>query len=264
MNLHFITDEENNVDRARIGSAFPQSYLHAGLTAHIAHGVDKMPSAFVPHCYWVPGYPDFFKHPAQTPNPFAFKEKQRKVFEWARRNIHDPAYLAAGLHGHREKAKIFHAFAVMNVMAAMHPVNIKGLHWNKVQGNIKVGWREFIDKIDITQWVSSDQNAVDYIRLGKAIGGFVTLTLSNCKPVQDWNSSGWAVFDRQLGGHDGLTQAGDIRRATNIVVIPPADIPEWAHSPLETSEPLFVWDAESYMIYLTEVSKIIPSNPSGG
>ena len=223
-------------------------------------------AGYNPHCAIDPDTGEFFDI-ISTPNPHAYLAEQRKVFEWARRNVHDAAYLAYILHGNREQnifAKIFHAFAAMNVMAAMHPVNIKGEHWAKVQGNIKIDWREFIDNINPNEWTAShDESGVNYIWLASAIGGFVTLN-DEWQPVQDFNDSGWAVFDRQHGGHDGLTQAGDIRRATNIVVIPPADIPVWTHSPIETSEPLFEWSAERYMIYLTAVSKIIPINPSGG
>ena len=257
MPLQVLADAEHYVVKARLGRAFDTHEIPAGLEAHTWTELDKLPAALVPHCYWTTA-PGIFVTDAETPNPFAYKLKQHAVFAWAKKNIHDSKYLAYGLHGHQQKAKILHAFVVMNVMAAMHPVNILGDHWSKVQGNIKVGWQEFVDKITVADWMDSVEGGVNSRRIVAGIGGFVTLN-DEWHPVQDFNDSGWAVFDRQHGGHDGLTQAGDIRRATNIIVVPPSDIPEWTHSPRETSEPLFEWTADDYQAYLRAVREIVPN-----
>ena len=258
MPLQVLADAEHYVVKARLGRAFDTHEIPAGLEAHTWAELDKIPPTYVPHCYWTTA-PGIFVTDAETPNPFAYKLKQHAVFTWARRNLLDPEYLAYARHGHARTADIFHAFVVMNVMAAMHSVNILGDHWSKVEGNVAVGWREFVANINPSAWTSREPEGVNYNRLSEAVGGFVTLSnVRSWAPVQDWNESGWAMFNREYGG-DGATAAADIRRATNIVVVPPSDIPAWTHSSLEPVEPVFTWDAEAYLAYRHAVREIIPN-----
>ena len=257
MALQILADDEHYVVKVRMGEPYAEHEILDGLEAHTFTNVDSIPKTYVPHCYW-DRHIDIFLTDAQTPNPHAYKLKQQRVFEWAKRNISAADYHAYGLHGHRERAKIFHAFVAMNVMAAMHRENIQGDHWYKVQNNL-VGWKEFVEGIRPAEWTQTTPGGVSYQRLATAIGGFVTLT-SGFAPIMDFNETQWAIFDRQYGGHDGLTHAGDFRRATYIWVIPPSVIPEWTHSVEETSEPLFEWDPANYRQYLQKVASIVPIN----
>ena len=255
MPLHFLTDDERWVVKLRLNTPYQVHEIPDGLQAHTINDMDYIPSTYAPRCYASDDYA-VFRQDVQSPNPYAYKKNQHVVFAWAKRNIHDSAYHTYGLHGHQLKAKIFHAFVAMNVMAAMHPINILGDHWRKVVSNLHT-WRKFVDGIIPAQWEVSAPDGVNYRRLALALGGFVTLD-EDWRPVMDWNDTGWAVFNREHGGHDGLTHGPDIRRATNITVVPPADITAWEHSARETSEPLFVWNNNAYRAYLKQVATIVP------
>ena len=261
--IQVLVTHEHNDPRVKVSDT---PYIAGAGEKSLTFTGDTIPESFAPNCYLVSEcnaifariYSDpVFAHHHITPNPHLYLAKQEQVFSWAKENIHNAEYLAYGLHGHQQKAKIFHAFAVMNVMAAMHKVNILGEHWYKVQGNISIGWREFVNNISIAHWTQEPgRGGVNFNQLVKALGGFVTLN-NVWEPVQDWNNSGWALFNREYGG-DGLTAAPDIRRATNIVVIPPNVIPAWTYSSIEPLEPLFTWGTVDYLEYLKSISVIIP------
>ena len=248
-----VTTDHNDPVVKVSGTPFPDI---AGHLSYTFEG-DVLPESFAPDTYLASTTGPIFVHHSDVPNPFQYLVKQQAVFNWAKKNIHDPAYLAYGLHGHQERAKIFHAFVVMNVMAAMHKENMLGDYWHKVEQNITVDWHEFVEHIRPSDWTKTTPDGVNYTRLGRAVGGFVTL--SNWRPVQDFNTSGWALFDREYGG-DGFTSEPDIRRATNILVIPPSAIPAWVHSSIQPLEPLFLWSASSYQEYLESVGSVIPIN----
>ena len=149
--LHILGDEENWVLKARIHSdtftaaAGERSHSFPNITEHPPEHSDNV---------WFNPETGAMAHPADTPNPYEYKREQQKVFTWAMKNIHDPAYLAYGLRGSTERASIFHVFAVINVMAALKKENITGDNWGKVKSNL-VGWKEFVSNIRISDWTNS-------------------------------------------------------------------------------------------------------------
>ena len=152
MSLQILADEENWVLKARIHAdtftpSEPGEHAHSypDITEHPPDHADSV---------WFNPETGAMTHPSETLNPHAYKVEQRRVFHWAHRNIHDLRYLAYGLHGHQQKAKIFHVFAVVNVMAALHVPNILGDNWRLVERNM-VPWDEFTRRIRIADWTNA-------------------------------------------------------------------------------------------------------------
>ena len=262
MALHFLADDEHNVTNARLGAPWNEVGIPPGMEQHTWENITELPATIAPHCYWKKLGADLvFVHPAETPNPYAYKEKQRRVFDWARAQLTHTFTHFAGHERTRLHCQIFQAFVAMNVMAAMHPVNILGSHWSKVEGNLVDNWLDFVEGIRESDWVArpgvptAAAGGINYTAIAQATGGFVTLD-ENWHPRQDFNDTGWAVFDREYGG-GGPTEAGDIRRATNIVVVPPAAIPPWTASSLEPVERLFSWPPAAQARYLRAVAEIV-------
>ena len=153
MALQILADDEHYVVKARMGEPYAAHEILPGLEAHTFNNVNSMPKTFVPHCYW-DRHADVFLTDAQTPNPYHYKQEQRKVLEWAHRSIHDPTFQVYARHGHQVRADIFHVFAVMNVMAALHVPNILGAHWDRVTSNL-VSWQDFTRRIRIDDWTQA-------------------------------------------------------------------------------------------------------------
>ena len=146
--LHIKGDEENWVRQARIhNDAFggEHSYSYPNITEHPPEHSDNV---------WFNPETGAMAHPADTPNPYAYKVEQHRVIAWAHRHIHDQRFQAYARHGHQVRADIFHVFAVMNVMAALHAPNILGAHWGMVTSNM-VSWQDFTRRIRIDDWTQS-------------------------------------------------------------------------------------------------------------
>ena len=192
--LHIKGDEENWVRQARIhNDAFggEHSYSYPNITEHPPEHSDNV---------WFNPETGAMTHPSDTPNPYEHKREQQKVFAWARKNIHDPAYLAYGLRGSTEKASIFHVFAVINVMAALKKENITGDNWGMVQSNL-VGWKEFVSNIQVSDWANSQRlNYATFIATPVAL--FPNLR-DNFRMSSD--GSGDIIIDPAL-----ISQVGDI------------------------------------------------------
>ena len=151
--IHVITTDEHNEPRVKIGGTTPTA--GEGEVVHSFMG-DTMPVSFAPNTYLIDSTAPVFQPHHLTPNPNHYRAEQQAVFAWARKNIHDPAYLAYGLRGSTERASIFHVFAVINVMAALKKENITGDNWGMVKSNL-VGWKDFVSNILVSDWTNSQQ-----------------------------------------------------------------------------------------------------------
>ena len=168
MSLHILANDEHYVTAIRLNKPYALHEVPRGLAPVTWDDVDKIPATYVPHCYWTDA-PGIFVTDTQAQNPFAYKAQQHEVFAWARKNIHDPAYLAYGLRGNAERADIFHVFTVVNVLAALTKENITGDNWGIVQRNM-VSWQDFTNRIRVSDWTNRLRfNYVDFLESPMAV-----------------------------------------------------------------------------------------------
>ena len=144
-----VTTEHNDPVVKVSGTPFPDI---AGHLSYTFEG-DVLPESFAPDTYLASTTSPIFVHHSDVPNQFHHLAQQQAVFNWARRNILDPEYLAYARHGHAVRADIFHAFVVMNVLAALKKENILGAHWGLVNANL-VRWQDFTRRITISDWTN--------------------------------------------------------------------------------------------------------------
>ena len=154
MPLHILADDEHYVVKVRLDKPYQNHEVPDGLETHTWVDTDEIPASFVPHCYWDINELGIFTTDAKKSNRYAYKQEQHEVIDWAKKNIYDPAFQTYARHGHAVRADIFHAFVVMNVMAALHVPNILGGHWDKVKANL-VPWQDFTRRIQPNEWVQN-------------------------------------------------------------------------------------------------------------
>ena len=192
----------------------------------------------------------------ENSNPYLYKAEQKKVFQWARSNVFQPEYQMYSGFGNHSKGRIFYNFALQTVMSAMIPQNIRGPFWHQVQANL-IPWQDFVHGINPDDWNQEGSAGIRHNDLATATGGFVYLNESYV-PQRDFNDSGWAILNRQ-GQNTQRTAGFDIRRATNITVVPPEDIPEWTYQgSLDPVENFFAWEPARYKAFLRKVFEVIP------
>ena len=149
--LQVLVTDEHNDPRVKVSDT---PYIAGVGEKALTFEGDTIPESFAPNTYLVSSAEPVFHPHHETPNPHHYRVAQQQVFTWASKHIHDPKYLAYGLHGHQQKAKIFHVFAVVNVMAALRVSNILGDNWGRVQANL-VSWDDFTRRIRITDWTNT-------------------------------------------------------------------------------------------------------------
>ena len=252
--MHLELTPENLIVRAVVADDYVTGIASGNRVVRM-EGVTHHPTALDPDSWFNPR--TGMINTKESTNPHLFRAEQEKVFKWARENVLDSRFYIYAAYGARRRAEIFHSVAVNTVMAALIPENITGQYWGQVQANM-VPWDEFCVGIDPTAWTHIGPTGVQYAHLKTATYGFVSFD-QNFYPSFDWNSSDWAVYDRRLGRAEPLMSAGfDLRRATNITVVPPEDIPDWEASDLEPVENFFTWEPARYRAFLRRVFAIVP------